>query len=558
MSAPIVPASSPQPAQATQAAGAQTHLRTVGRGGGLNLLGAAIYGMSSFVLLWVLNKQLGTRDAGVVLVGIAAFNIAAKMAELGCSTGLIRWNSRVRALDRVDLVPNIARIAVVPVLIVSVAMAAALWIGAPTVATWFGSEAEADSLASVLRAMAPFLPAASLHSVLIQGTRGFDTMVAQTLIEKVGRALALPLAVVVAHRFGASLAGVAGAWAATSAVALIASVLAYRVLYLRHRRAADGRLAAEPELTVAAEDEFAGRMAGGFWRFTALRAVGQTFEVAVNWIDTLLVGAMMSTYDAGIYASGTRYALLGLFTSDAVMQACGPKVSGLLAKKDSAGASDVVTYATGWQVMVAWPTYLMVIAFAPALLDVFGSETQLAHDALVFLSVGIMVAALAGPASSVILMAGRGSSAVINTFAAVMFNLLGNLWAIPRWGITGAGAIWAVTLIIQAWLPAIQAMRTLNIRTFGRPGWIACGVSTATFGLSAAVCRVVVGPTWLGVAVAALAGAPAYAAVVWRLRDELALDAILPGRLRKRLSGPHSDESVGTAQPNSTARDLGR
>ena len=31
MSAPIVPASSPQPAQATQAAGAQTHLRTVGR-----------------------------------------------------------------------------------------------------------------------------------------------------------------------------------------------------------------------------------------------------------------------------------------------------------------------------------------------------------------------------------------------------------------------------------------------------------------------------------------------------------------------------------------------
>lgn len=501
-------------------------LRSVARGGGLNMIGAVVYGASNFVLLWVLNHELGEIGAGVVLVAIAAFNIVEKTAELGCSTGLIRWISRVRAQGRPDEIGTLSRIALVPVAVSGVLGGVLLWVLARPIAELFSRGEHTSDVIAVLRAMAPFVPAAAAHSVVVQATRGFDVMWPQVSIEKIGRALALPLVALVAHRIGMSNAGVAGAWAATSLVALLIS----GAVYIRLVRAAT----ADTPTLVTTPAPPAERLTRQFWVFTSARAAGQTFEVAVNWIDTLLVAALMGTTSAGIYASGTRYVLLGTFAAEAIMQVCGPRVSGLLTSGHHDEATHMLRHATGWQVMVTWPTYLLVIAFAPLLLGVFGRPVLAAEGALLWLSVGLLSYAMAGPASSVILMAGRSRVAMGNTAVAVLFNLLGNLWAIPHFGLAGAGAVWAITLQFQSWLPAVQSHRTLKTTTFGRPGLVAGLAAVGTVGLAAVAARLIIGPTWWGLLAATAVGGPAYLAVVWSQRQQLALDALLPARLMAR------------------------
>ena len=74
----------------------------VARGGTANLIGAAVYGLSGFVLLIVLNRGLGVADAGVVVVAIAIFNILAVLAGLGTATGLVRTIARLRAIGRAE------------------------------------------------------------------------------------------------------------------------------------------------------------------------------------------------------------------------------------------------------------------------------------------------------------------------------------------------------------------------------------------------------------------------------------------------------------------------
>ena len=81
----------------------------------------------------------------------------------------------------------------------------------------------------------------------------------------------------------------------------------------------------------------------------------QASEVVVNWMDTVIVGAVLSTTAAGIYASGTRYLLPGLFAAEALMQVTGPRVSGLLARRRTLEASVLVQVVAGWQVAVLWP-----------------------------------------------------------------------------------------------------------------------------------------------------------------------------------------------------------
>jgi O-antigen/teichoic acid export membrane protein len=363
-------------------------------------------------------------------------------------------------------------------------------------------------------------------------------------IEKIGRGLAMPLMMAVAWKLGASAPLIAGAWALTAAPALVASMSAFRSLSRRAR--SESPPAAED---LSARADFAAQDFGDdrnrrFWRFASARAIGQTFEVGVNWVDTLIIGAMLSATQAGIYASGTRYALLGSFTSDAMMQVSGPSVAASLARGDREEANRSVRHVTAWQTLLVWPMYLLVLCYSTPLLKVFGHTTVEARPALMFLSLGMMIQSLAGPAASVILMDGKSTTALFNTMISLGFNVLANLWAIPRYGISGAGAVWAITIVIQGWLPAFQAHTTLRIATFGRPGVMASLCALFSFGVAGIVFRLIFGETWAGLVIALVVGSMLFVPMVWANRKVLALDALVPRRFLDRM-GPRGHSSLG-------------
>ncbi len=509
-------------APASTAPAAPTAAASVARGGAANLLGAMVYGASNFVLLIVLNRVLGVKAAGVVVVAIAVFQIASTVAGLGCSTGLVRIISRDRATGHPERLRAVLLVGVVPVVVVSVLAAAGLWLAAPWLADVFSNGARTDDAAAVLRAMALFLPASTIHTVLVQGTRGFDTMLPLVIIERIGRAIAMPLVVAIAAAAGMGPRGVGVAWAATNLVALVFSA---RALTRRVHQAV-AAAEAEPARPTRA-------IARDFWAFTGPRAVGQASEVAVNWLDTVLVGALVSTTAAGIYASGTRYLLPGMFAAEALMQVTAPRISGLLARDDRVEATALLRTVAGWQVAVMWPIYLVTAIFATPLLKVFGDEVVEARGALIALSVAMLVASPLGPAGSAILMSGRSRQAMFNTLVFLAVNLGGNLIFLPRYGITAAGIVWAVTILVAALLPNWQARRTLHVHTIGRPAFTAAAIAALTMGLVAFGARLILGETLAGLLVAGTVGTAAYAIGLVMLGKPLHLDALRDG-IRRR------------------------
>ena len=92
-------------------------------------------------------------------------------------------------------------------------------------------------------------------------------------------------------------------------------------------------------------------------------------------MDTLIIAAILGTTQAGIYAAGTRYLLIGLFTAEAIMQVLGPRISALLAvASDREGGRSLYAIGTAWQTSITWSVYLIVIVFSTPLLRVFGPE----------------------------------------------------------------------------------------------------------------------------------------------------------------------------------------
>ncbi|MCU1498791.1 MAG: multi antimicrobial extrusion protein MatE [Acidimicrobiales bacterium] len=490
-----------------------SHAGALARGGAANLVGALVYGASGFVLLVILNRGLGVAEAGVVVVAIAVFNIVSVVCALGASTGIVRTVSRLLALDQPERIPPTLAVALVPVAVLSVLAAGGLWLGAGLLTGVIASGSRTGEATSVVRSMAPFLPFATLHYVLIQGTRGFGTMFPLVAIERIGRSLALPALVGIAALTGAGPRGAGVAWAASNVVALCLSAWTMRSR-VRAALAGAGRVAAPLDR----------RTAGEFWGFTAPRAVGQTSDVAINWFDTILIGALIGTTPAGIYASGTRYLQPGLFAAEALMQVSGPRVSALLATGDHEEASRLAQVVGGWQTVVVWPVYLLVAVFPSPLLSIFGPEVVAARGAVVWLAVAMLVVAPLGPSGAVILMGGRSRQAMVNTLLTLAINVAGNLLLVERYGITAAGAVWAVTIVVSLTLPTWQSYRTLNVTTAGRPSLTAAALAAGTVGVAAAGTRVLLGDRPLGLVVAVSLGGALYLAGLWKLRTPLHLD----------------------------------
>ena len=489
-------------------------VRGVARGGAANLVGAVIYGLSGFVLLVVLNRGIGVRAAGVVVVAIAIFNIVTVTAGVGTSTGLVRTISRLRATGRPEDIPAVLRVALIPVAALSVAVTLALWFSAPALADLFADGRRTGEVTAVLHAMVVFVPFATLHAVVVQATRGFDTMVPQVLIEKIGRSISLPLVAGGAAAIGMGPRGVGAAWAASNVPALILSSIALR---RRVRRAVSA--AGRPVVRVS------GPMSRDFWSYTAPRAVGQTSSVVINWFDTVLVGAILSTTAAGIYASGTRYLLPGLFAADALIQVTSPRLSGLLSTGRSAEASRLVQVVGGWQTAAMWPIYLITLLFPSPLLAVFGEEVLAARGALVALSIAMLVSAPVGPAGAVILMAGRSRQAMFNTLAVLAVNIGGNLIFVPDHGLTAAGIVWGASILTAAGLTGWQTNHSMGIRTVGAPAATAVAVAACTVGLSGGLARVVFGDDVAGLVATCIIGGALYLVGLWTFRAPMHLDS---------------------------------
>lgn len=486
---------------------AADHVRAVARGGALNLIGSVVYGAAGFALVVVLTRGLGPDAAGPAIVAIAVFTVVRGLAVLGANTGLVRMISRARALEETHDLRGIVRAAVIPVALVGSALGLALVAGAPALARLLGDRDDVALLTSLIRVVAPFMPIAAIATVLVQGSRGFDTMRVQAFVDRIGGAVAAPLVVSVIIARGGGARGALLGWALVNAGVCLAAAIAFRQLMRREHAAATR---ASADLSNRAS------VFRPFWAFSLPRALGQACNVAVLWFDTLLISAIRGPVEGGIYAAGTRYLLIGTFTAEAIMQAVGPRVSGLLTLGRRDAAQAVVSRAATWQAGIIVPIYLAVGVFATPLLAIFGPAYTQASTALTVLAFGMAAASLCGPADSVILMSGRSRQSMQNSSAALVVNVVGNLLVVPHFGLTGAGAVWALTLLVGYGLPMLQSRRTLDITTWSNEVGSILVVALATMGTATVLARAVIGDTLVAAATGSAIGAAVYLAVASR------------------------------------------
>jgi O-antigen/teichoic acid export membrane protein len=535
-----------------QAAG-RDRLAGVARGGALNLGGAVVAAVATLGVTVLVTRTFTKPVAGALFTAISLFLIVEAVAGLGANVGAVNFIARLRSLGREAQIPTILRAAIIPVAVISVTAAVALFLLANPIArvllsAYLGHTGASRSLvADALRALALAVPFAALLDTFLGAGRGYRDMRPTVVIDKLGRSTGQLFGVLIAVVAG-SAALLAPLWAVPYLPGCVAAWFWLR----RIRRGArprsvgahrcrpagtDGRPAATraapardsaPAEVRAADARLADVSPGGFWRFTAPRGLAALAQITIQRIDIVLVAIMRGPAAAAIYTAATRFLVAGQFANAALNQAAQPRFAELFAVGNRRAAGQVYQAITAWLVLLTWPLYLLAVVYGPEVLSVFGHSYRAGATVMVILGCTMLLATACGQVDMVLITTGRSSWSLANGLMAVVVNVGLDLLLIPRYGITGAAIGWAVAIVVTNLTPLAQLAIAVRLHPFGRGTLLAIGLTTLSFGVIPLVVRAAFGGGAAASVGAVAVGCCVLAAALWRFRSSLQLSA-LPG-----------------------------
>lgn len=456
-------------------------LQGLARGGALNLVGSAFQAVFAASFLLVITRGLGASGSGALLEAIALFNILAATATLGVDTGFIYSLSRMRSRNLVQDMPTVYRVGYIPLAVLGIAAAVVVLVMAEPLAKVLGNESHAAEIASYLRVMAMFIPLAALQVATLGATRAYETMVPTVLIDSIAKLGLQLMSTFLAVYLGFTHRGTALAWSTPILITLIWAIW--------WRTRLDNTTAVDPTSLRTPTRE----VLKSFWVYTLPRSFASIFRTGVQWLDVLLVGALLSPGAAGVYGVATRLLQFGLAVAYAVGQVSQPMIGRLYSAGEHAQTKALFSVATSWQILLSWPQYIVVALFAMPILSIFGSEFIVGAEVAAVLAMSTMVGSAAGPVDMVLLMAGKSMWSFWNTAISLTVNVVFNLALIPQMGILGAAVAWTAARIVANVLPSIQVASHLKLHPFSRSWFTAVAITLAAFGLTGLGVRVWVG-----------------------------------------------------------------
>lgn len=515
-------------AQATQTAGAsQADLAGAARSGALSLAGAGAAAIGGFLLTTVVTRGLGPAGAGVFFQAFALFTILGAIGTFGADTGLLYTATRSRPLKRVAELRRSMAIALGPTALVSVAISLSVYFSAGALSRLLVEDRYHDRGVDYFQVMSPFLVLATVGLIAAQATRGFGGLKTYVALQQLALPLGRPLIIGIVLALGLRGLAVPIAW---SVPLLVTCPLALYALYRRLRRVERNKLAeSEPPRPT-------GTLAREFWAYSSSRGFAQAFTLSIVWIQIILVGAMVGAHEAGVYAAASRFVTTGTLVMQAMRLAIQPQLGAALAVGEKKRAEDLYRVTTQWIIASSWPLYLVLAAFGPQILRLFGDDFSDGATPLAILSISMLFQVATGNVNTVLLMAGKSRWNAANTVVALIINIGLNILLIPEYGSTGAAIAWAASIVGERAMGMYEVRILLGMRGYGRGSVVAMVSSALVYAAGGYAVRLVFGTDLVPFLTYLVVASLLYMLLLLRFREALDLTSLMAIVRRRKVA----------------------
>jgi len=188
-------------------------------------------------------------------------------------------------------------------------------------------------------------------------------------------------------------------------------------------------------------------------------------QVVNAHVDIVMIGALLGAGPTGVFTLANTVAGLVLLALNAVNAVLGPALVTAHASGDRARLQQLVTRTTRGALMAALPLAMVFLILGGPLLALFGAEFTEGRLALAVLTVGHLFNVFMGSVGLILIMTGHERDAAWGIALATLVHVLLNAVLIPHWGVVGAAAANAGSVILWNFLLARRAYVRLGLHT---------------------------------------------------------------------------------------------
>lgn len=424
-------------------------------GAAQNVVGLVIGALAAAAAQVLMSRTLGEARYGIVTLAVQMAFVGSTATRFGMDVANIRLVAILVGKGEGGRVRALARRASLIALTVSVAGALVMFAASGWLA---GSLTDLPSVARpAFMAAALALPFAAMTQIYLGATRGLKIMRHTLYVQWIGQPL-LWIGFMLAFWLAAETSGATVlAYAASWAVGLVIAFLAWE----RESRPLTG----STDVGRISEEG-----TGALIRFGAFRAPAALCSHLVFWADLYVFSTLAGDRITGVYAA-TLLAAQTLFlflTSLSLMFS--PFVADLHHRGKHDTLDSLYRSVTRWTLAATIPILLVLLVMPDLVMRVFGPGFVAGADALLILSIGMIVPVCVGTVGFILIMVGRTGWDLLVYTGAIALDVTLALWlAQPDvLGIEGAATAQACTLAASAVVRLLLVRRFVRIWPFDR------------------------------------------------------------------------------------------
>lgn len=415
---------------------------------GIYVSGAAI----TFALHVLLARIMGVEHYGVYVYVLAWLNILVLFAKLGMDTASLRFVAAYAAREEWGALSGILRYSALLVLATSILVS-----GVGIIAVWVLQERISLELAHAFWFGFALLPIMALAHIRQAALRALRRVASAQIPEFVLRPLLLAALVVALFYFGSRITGdiaMALDLAAASVAFLVGSLWLYRGL---------------PTSLKGIRPVYRSRE----WFVVGLPLFLMSGMYLAHYqIDVLMIGSILGAREAGIYAVATRMATVVLLGLIAVNAIAASMISEFYATDRIDELQRMVSFAARGILAISVPIGLGLVVLGQWGLSFFGPEFSEGYVALVILTAGQLINALAGSVGFLMTMTGHEREAAYIMAVSAIVNVGLNAVLIPAFGLEGAAFATAFSTALWNGVMLVYVQKRLGINSTGfRVSW---------------------------------------------------------------------------------------
>jgi O-antigen/teichoic acid export membrane protein len=444
--------------------------------------------------LWVVTLLCGLDVVGLYSLAWAVCSTLNKVARFGLLRSVVYFVAEARSADQEREAKTYAAIA--SGVWIALLAAAAVVLAVQLSAGWLAAFYE-NPIERALRIMSWTAPFIALSWVFTSATRALRIMRYEVYV----RSVAGPLVLFV----GGAAVGLAGyGLEAVAWVQLLMAVgnLSLSLYYFRRHFSLGLTLRALPRPGLR------GRMA----RFGLPVSLSDLLYALLVQLDVLMLGRFVEDIAlAGIYVMARRVASTVLKAPQAFDAIFSSIVSDLSVQQRHEELGDRFVTVARWILLVNLPIAVCLVLVGDPILQVLGAsqlrvaaDLEIALQVLLVLCVGMMVQSVFAVAEPLLAMSGRPTLNLLNNIVWLGVNFGLNLWLIDAYGILGAAAGAAASMLLVNLMRMVEVYVVRGIAPFHRsqikplvagaiaalPTWFAVGAVEHALGRALLPCGI--------------------------------------------------------------------